>query len=404
MIVRALSFVAISLLPGASEGPAMPQAFVGGTPNSVKFLYEDARIYVPVRVGSGAVRWFILDTGATDTIIDGAVARAAHLPIRGRQTVAGAGAGTSQQRETKGLTLLIGNVPMHVARPAVLDLARLLGPTSGRSPAGIIGSQFFLEHFVDVDFDRRRITVYNPGEDRSAHYARAAKLTFADWTPLAHVVLTLPDGRLVRANALVDLGAKSTFLVPEPFIDREKLRDSFGKMVVTGFGAGVGGDTFYAFARARRLGFAGAPGAGVANPVIGLSVQGTLRSTWNEGLLGAEFLSGFRLGFDYRHQRLLMSLAHRQPQPFDRSGLFLVAAGPGLRGIVVRQILAGGPGEAAGMMKGDRLLAVNGAPVSDLGLAAVRARLKQPGNRSVAIIYLRGAVRRMVRLELGDLL
>ncbi len=208
--------------------------------SSIPFIYEDARIYVPVRIEGGEPRWFVLDTGATGTIIDSAVARAAHLTTCGSESVYGAGNGASQQTWTRTVRLKVGGVPLRLTQPAVLDLAHLLGPTSGRAPAGIIGSQFFEEHFVAIDFEARRITVYPPAADRRALYSFAAPLTFADSTPLTHVELTLPEGRTVSANALVDLGAKSTFLIPEPFIDRDKLRTSLPKAVVTGFGAGVG--------------------------------------------------------------------------------------------------------------------------------------------------------------------
>jgi len=370
----------------------------------VPFLYEDARIYVPVRIGSGSLRWFILDTGATDTIIDSAIARDEHLSIEGSQTVRGAGSGSSRQGETASLSLTIGDVPMQVAQPQVLDLAHLLGPTSGRAPAGIIGAQFFREHFLDVDFAARQMRVEPAGVKRRSQYSVAVPLRFVNGTPLTTVSLVLPGGRTVRANALVDLGAKSTFLIPEPFIDREKLRGAFARAVVTGFGAGVGGDTFYAFVRARSLSFAGVPGIGLDRPVIGLSVGGTLRSTWNEGLLGAEFLSRFRLGFDYRRKRLLLSPVHSAPPLFDRSGMFIVAAGDMLDHVAVREILPDGPAAAAGLAKGDEILAVDGQLVRTLGLAKVREILRQPHIRSVTIAYRRGSEERSVRLKPRDLL
>ena len=105
-------------------------------PASIGFLYEDARLYVPVRIGTGAARWFILDTGVTGTIIDAAVARTAGLNISGGKTVHGAGSGGSIEAQTSTVDLRVGSVALHVDRPAVMDLAHLLGPTSGRAPAG----------------------------------------------------------------------------------------------------------------------------------------------------------------------------------------------------------------------------------------------------------------------------
>ena len=389
-------------LPTSSQAKSAAPASIA--PASIPFLYEDARIYVPVRIGRGEPHWFILDTGATGTIIDTAVAKSASLPISGGQTVHGAGSGGSVQSQTSAVDLEVGAVLFHVQQPLIMDLAHLLGPTIGRAPAGIIGSQFFREHFVDLDFERHRIKALPPASDRRWAYAAAVPLTFADWTPLTHVRLTLPSGRVVTANALLDLGAKSTFLLPEPFIDREKLRTAFPKTVVSALGSGVGGDTFYAFARARSIGFAAAPAMSLADPVIGLSVKGTLRSTWHEGLLGADFLSRFRLGFDYAHHRLLMTKVGQAAEPFDRSGLFLAAEGSRLDRVMVRQVLEGGPAEAAGLVAGDEIVSVDGKSVKALGLPAVRSRLKQPSDRSVKLEVVHGLARRTVVLKLNALL
>jgi len=370
----------------------------------IPFLFEDERIYVPVRIGTSAPRWFILDTGASSTILDTSVARAEHLRVEGNETIKGAGSGSSDEEQGSSVELKLGGVPLHIMSPAVLDLAHLLGPTSGRAPAGIIGSEFFREHFVDIDFAARRIVVDPAEAARRRLYSAWVPLTFVEQTPLTHVVLKLKAGHRVEANALVDLGAKSTFLIPDPFIAREKLRESAGPTLVTGFGAGVGGDTFYAFARAARLSFAAAPALGVDRPVIGLSVGGTLRSTWNEGLLGAQFLSSFRIGFDYRHKRLFLGRAEVRPREFDRSGLFLVAAGDSLRRIIVRQVLKDGPGEQAGLLPEDEIIAIDGESVGKAGLAGLRQMLRRPGSGILTVTYRRGADEHEAKLQLRDLL
>lgn len=383
----------------AAPVEAAPDAASG-----ITFLYEDARIYVPVRVGDLPAQWFILDTGATNTIIDTAVAAAAHLHVEHARMVNGAGRGESRQGDTTALELHVGAVPMTVGKPAVMDLAHLLGPTSGRAPAGIIGSQFFREHFVDIDFAARMLTVRPPGDAAAAAFTATIPLTFVESTPLAQVTLTLPGGKAVSATALVDLGAKSTFLLAEPFIERERLRQALPGAVTTGFGAGVGGDTSYAFARTRRLALTAAPAMALDGAVVGLSVGGTLRSTWRDGLLGAEFLARFRVGFDYAHQRLLLTPQASIPPRFDRSGLFLVAAGPDLTGIVVRQVLKGGPADAAGLAPGDEIVGIDDRSGASLRLVEVRDLLKDAARTAVAIRYRRAGVTGLAHVRLRELL
>jgi hypothetical protein len=373
--------------------------------DSFRFIFEDQRLYVPVRVEGGAERWFILDTGATPTLVDAAVARAAGLAEHGEDVTTGAGGGQSRVAQTRRTALTVGHTRLAVDSPIVADVAGLLGPTSGRAPAGIVGSQFFREHVVVIDFHKRIIALYPPRTDLSRSFDQSVPLTFADDTPLTKVWLTLPSGRKLAARALVDLGAKSTFLIPEPFIDRQHLRAAFPHSVTTGLGAGMGGDTHYAFARAPRLELRpSSPAMGLSNPVVGLSVGGTLRSTWHEGLLGAEFLSHFRLGFDYAASRLLLTRADRDQPQFDRSGLFVAGDRNDLSRLFVREVVKDSPGAAAGLQPGDEILKVDGAAAAALGLPALRNRLKSPTQPRVRLTYRRGGEQRDVTLRLQALL
>ena len=140
----------------------------------------------------------------------------------------------------------------------------------------------------------------------------------------------------------------------------------------------MGGNTYYRFVRARSLSLGKQSEMSVAGPVIGLSVGGTLKSSWHEGLLGTEYLDHFKIAFDY--SRSLLLLASDGPlvaAPFDRSGLFIVWRGQRARsGYLVRDVLHNGPGDAAGVQVGDELLAVDGRPASGMPLADIRAHLR----------------------------
>lgn len=205
-------------------------------------------------------------------------------------------------------------------------------------------------------------------------------------------------------RVVVDLGAKSTLLIPEPFIEKEGLRESMPRSVTTGFGAGVGGDTYYAFARASRLQLEGDERSAVAETIVGLSVDGTLKSAAYDGLLGAEYLERFRLGFDYAASRLLLTRTDRLAPGFDMSGLFLVARGEALERIVVRSVLSNGPGEKAGLRAGDEIVSIEGRSARTLGLPAARKLLKASDGTRVAVVYARAGERRRTMLRLQALL
>ncbi|MEO8998222.1 MAG: PDZ domain-containing protein [Rhodanobacter sp.] len=365
--------------------------------------YTDARLYVPVTIGNDPSSYtFILDTGAVPTGIDDALARKRSFAVSGAGMASGAGAGATRVGSTGPLSLHVGAAVLNVASLNVSPYDALLAATSGRRVDGIIGSQFFIEHVVTIDVEQRRITLHDPATWRYAGKGARIPITFKYGVPIAEVSLMLPDGRHIAAHAALDLGAKSTFLVPEPFIDRYRLREAFPRTVTMGLGAGMGGDTRYAFARGTRIALAASPSIGLDRPVIGLSVAGTLRSSWHDGLLGAAFLMRYRVTFDYAHQQMILEpFADASGLGFDRSGLFLVSAGRDLQDIDVREVVAGSPAAEAGLHPGDRLTAVDSKSVKQWRLWQLRDRLRDPtvGNVRIQVQRAQGAAEMVVHLR-----
>jgi hypothetical protein len=367
----------------------------------VPFQFEDSRIYVPVRAPPGPPSWFILDTGVTDTILDRDFARSLHLKTYGQTLATGAGAGASPENHVGAVQLKVGSVPMDLPSASVLDLKALLQPTSGRAPAGIIGSQFFAEHVVEIDFRARRLAIWPIGTDLAARFKRIVPLTFHDMAPLADAQLTLPSGERLSEKVLVDLGAKSTLLIPEPFIASNHLDTEFPRGIILPLGAGVGGNTYYRFAGARQLALSGDETLALSDPVVGLSVRGTLQSRWHEGLLGADFLSRFRIAFDYSRARLLVTRQSTLSEPLDRSGLFIICAA-NCSNILIRDVSPGSAGDRAGLKPGDQLIRINKMASSKLSLATIRSILKGRVG-TVRIVVRRGVATIRRTLQLADL-
>ena len=353
----------------------------------VPITYEDARVYVPVRIGRDSLRWYILDSGSQPTILDTETARRVDLAVREGGTVTGAGAGSLREGHARQVTLNVGGVPLGPTDVAVAPLDALLAPYTGHEAAGVIGSRFFREHAVELDFARDAMTVRDPSAIGNSGEGLVVPFRLQGDIPVVTARLTTATGQVLAVRLVVDLGAKATLLLTEPFIKRHALATQFGRSVESALGAGVGGETHYAFVRAPRLALDGPQPVVADSIVVGLSVRGTLRDDWCDGLLGAEFLHRYHVTFDYAHQRMMLLPREpaRSPAEFDMSGMYLMASQADHHRFVVHELVPGGPAAAAGIQVGDVVMAIDGRRAAQMTLSAVRDLLRSRDGGAVAL-------------------
>ena len=416
-LLAALALVA----PGGAVATAAARPAAGQrTAAQVRFEYEDGRFYVPVRavVRGKAVDlgWFVLDTGAAGVGMDAEVARRIGLAVKPTDAQTGAGAGASAAGLADGIPLHVDGVALTPASILVLPLDSLLAPSSGRHVAGIVGTQFFHEHTVEIDRSRNLLAVDPPHADTGADLPPAGRhaIPFSLDSGLPTIVATLAvpgaDSAATSLRLVVDLGAKAPLLLTEPLLARLGGESRLGPRVLASLGAGAGGETRYYFTGVRdlRLGPEHAPVADTL--VAGFSALGTLRSTDYEGLLGAPLLDHFAVLFDFARGRLWIAprrdgLAAPVPlAAFDRAGLFLVARWErGVQHLVVRRVVAGSPAAEAQIAEGDEVTSVDGQGAATLKLSALRIALKDRHARPVRLGIRRGGATSVRVLALRDL-
>lgn len=366
------------------------------------FDYEDTRLYVPAGL-RGRLWWFILDTGAQPTLLDERVASAAN--VGGHDTTSTTGVGTGRIRRSTGdeVALRVGGTTMSVSNPAISPIDSVLSRYTGRHAPGIVGSQFFADRSVTIDFEQRIVYARPSADAYELTHAVVLPIDLEGGIPYLSATLRFAGGKSVVAKLLVDLGAKATLLLTEPFIDRAGLGQFQASGVRSSLGAGIGGETRYAFVRLHSLELANAPALRLDSAVIGLSVAGTLRSRGYDGLLGAEFLRRFRVTFDYPRKRLI--LRPRVPSPpnleFDMSGMFIVAEGAELHDLVVADVAPGSAAAAAGVAAGDHLTSIDGRDARALTLGAARSLLRGPDGREIVLETQRAGMRRTARMKLA---
>lgn len=360
----ALSFAAAPDARAAGQSPVA----------RVPFEMNGNSLFLQARVNGSGPRWFILDTGAGVSVLNTSTVRSLGLKVGQSGTVNGAG-GVAESAQVRGLTFDVGGALVKDVNAAATPLAQFEN-AGGRAVDGILGVEFFRRYVVEIDYEARQLSVYEPGGYRYAGRGESLPLTFRHNHPHVRAQLTLPGRPPLEGEFVIDAGSALPVILLPSFIEKNGLRDSLPATFKT-YGRGIGGEIPLPVGRAESIRFGGFT---VARPVTAFPTEGTFGGEGIAGNIGTAVLRRFRVVFDYSRGRVHFEPAKNFDDPFefDASGLGLASEGPSFTAFKVARVLPGTPAAEAGIKQGDELVSVGGRPVADFKLATLREMFRQP--------------------------
>jgi predicted aspartyl protease len=247
-------------------------------------------IFVPVRLNDHGPYSFVLDTGATDTVLTPATASAA-----GARTKLAIGS----QKKGSVDRLLVGpvgvtNLPVFVFDPPQALSLRL---DEGIDYGGILGYTFLSRFATTIDYARRVVRLDPPVARKRPESPGACIVPFRLVDRLIHVSVTLNQRR--KATLLLDTGSAETLLTPA-------LAESMN-LPTTPFPS-------YPGARLATLDQVAMGDATVSRiSAIVHAIPGERGPTSYDGILGYPFLSQFVVTIRYDNQTIRLVPIQREP-------------------------------------------------------------------------------------------
>lgn len=292
--------------PGLSESIfSMPQeksiARLKEGPVTIPFEYVNNEILVKVRINNQHDLRFILDTGATQSIVDEQAAKLFGTAKKSNLSMT-TGSGSIKMNQMTLDTMALGDITLNSIPVAVANLQGFSEILQQR-PAGLLGANILRRFLVTIDYDERKVTFSDP--------------TNVVVPPNAHIVPTKPTlGTAgLAVNGTLDDKVKLTFLV-DSGAAFNNVSESLVKPLLTtpllpvGTLKGLDGhpvkiaslrfDTLELESLKVRH-----PIFSVAPPPSGKDPSGLIASG-NIAILGNPMWSRFRLTVDYRNQRLIL--------------------------------------------------------------------------------------------------
>ena len=369
----------------------------------IPFELYNNNIYLQVRVNGSRPLRFVLDSGASNSVIDETRARTLGLKVSEmNEASAGSGEGKTRIGSAEGVTFGLPGTELflkHIMVLPVYDLFKL----DGQAVDGILGYDLFTRYVVEIDYSAKRLTIHDP---QTYHYSGAGDVIpfkLISNRPAVQARVIASSSTPIEGEFVVDTGMNGAFGLYSPVVSKHNLLASGQKTIPT-TGVGIGGEVKLSVGRVKSFQLGRFL---IQSPVCLFSQASSGTSAGNEavGQLGGELLRRFKVIFDYSRRHIVLEPGEHLQDPYeaDMSGAFLIAEGEDLRTIKVYRVLANSPAAEAGIVEGDIVISVDGKPVNDFSLDQIGQLFKQEGSqllftikRGEKLLQLKIKMRRLI--------
>ncbi|MCB9305245.1 MAG: aspartyl protease family protein [Lewinellaceae bacterium] len=270
---------------------------------------------------------------------------------------------------------------------------------------GILSANAFSKYIIRINYDRRIITLYDREsfKIREDGYEPIPIEVYRNKIYMNSRFYLRPDS-IAPIKLLIDTGAGLPLLM---FSNTHPLVHPPDNAITTNIGMGLGGYLEGFTGRVFQLDL------GKFSEKNIVTYFQTLDSTMNEeylhgrnGLIGNTLLGRFSVIFDYQNSTMWLKPARnfRNEFVYDRSGLIVIATGPGFGKFVVQGVIDNSPAAEADIRKGDEIKRIGIAPAAFLSLGDVQRIFQKKPGKKVKIIIKRDGKRIKKRIVLRDLI
>ena len=353
---------------------------LGDSAMRIPFKRTNNFILLEGKVNDSAPVWFILDTGASITVINKDRAAELGLPLYGDLEIGTSGAATSFSIVTDVSFALRGTEVIN-QRAGAISLG-IFEAGLGLPMGGVFGFDFISRFIVEIDFDGQTINLYNPSGYKYKGKGQIIPFTLEGGRPFIQATIVVSGERRVAGKFEIDSGDTKSIYLNAPFVREHGLASASPQVGSKGTSSNYI-DSLSVNGRADKLML----GPFVIDDVpagFSLGDTGFVASPDYAGLLGNAILNRFRVIFDYSHKQLILEANSHLHEPFKTArsfGILIIAQGPELRTFVIARVTKDSPAEWAGLRRGDIITAIDETTSAALILEQVQQILNQEGRK-----------------------
>jgi len=363
-------------------------------------------IVVPVILNETLPLKFIVDTGVRTAILtQKAFSDILHLEYSRKYSISGAGGEkVIDAYVTNNVSLRLPGVEgrghaMLVLEEDYLELRNYLGT----DVHGILGYELFSRFIVKFDYQKKIMTLMTPGKFRAGRKFSAIPIRIQDTKPYLLAPISIDEGHALNAKLLVDTGASHGLMLEPESDSRIRLPE---KTVRGTIGRGLGGPISGQIGRIESIELGGRI---LRNVLVNFPDSDSyfadslfLERVDRNGTLGGEILSRFHVIFNFPQEKIFLkpNSEFNKDFYFNLSGVSVRAIGSSLTAFEVAEVRPASSGERAGVLPGDKLVAINNIPTMEMKLHQINALFNSKPGRKLKLEINRGGEKKIIELLL----
>ena len=269
---------------------------------TIPIRYKRGLVYVTATINGRLKARFLVDSGASKSILNRTVVSGLNLPERGEIPARGV-AGNETVMLVSVDSIQIGSLQLVGQLAGMLDLEGLVRPGKDLPFGGILGYDLLSRFPVLIDYKGRTLTVYNPDLAVEPSGGEEIEFKLTSQVPTVHALIDS-----VAGDFLVDLGNAFGLILHPDFVERNGLRSGFSSLseqhaTMGGIGGDVKGQS--AVATDFVLGTLCLQSPRVYLPA---KAGGLMESEEIAGNIGNRVLDRYKVLLDYKKSRLILFL------------------------------------------------------------------------------------------------
>jgi membrane-associated protease RseP (regulator of RpoE activity) len=337
---------------------------------------------------------FILDTGSGGISLDSVTAEELSLVRTPSDKVIRGIGGIKTVEFAKDHSLNLPGLSVKNLDFHVIDYS-LLTSVYGQKVAGIIGFSFLRRYIVAINYDENKISVFSPGKYKYPNRGHFLNPSFGS-IPVQRVLVK--DGKSIINNFYFDTGAGLCMLLSDSFANDSTVLKK-NKILIATQAEGMGGKRPMQITVIDQVKLGPYKFKKVPTYIFKDDFNATSYPSTG-GLIGNDLLRRFNVVLNYPAQ-----LIHICPNKSFSNGFDYSYTGLGIYKendeIIVEDVIAGSPGEKAGFLPGDKIIAVENDFTKNI--QAYRAVLQEAESK-VKIIVLRGNEAKELTIKVRNIL